>query len=137
MRLRRPFVFLLILGWLLLVLYPNPSLLLRSVGNIKGPDIDTAAVHDLATSLPDDPRLIEQAVLGSIVPYAYDWGAYGVPWYFSTTVEALAAGQGDCKSRAIVFASILKAKGIRGDTITARFLLDLRLTDATTQRAAR
>lgn len=102
----------LILGWLLVALYPNPSLLIRSIGNIKNPDVDAAAVKELAATLPDDPRLVEQAVLERIVPYAYDWQVYGVPWYFPTTTEVLEAGRGDCESRVVVLASLLAAKNI-------------------------
>lgn len=102
----------LIFGWLFVVLYPDPSLLVRSISNIRHPNIDAAAVQGVARSLPDDPILIEQAVLTSIVPYAYDWQVDGVPWYFPDTAEALASQEGDCESRAIVLASILKAKGI-------------------------
>lgn len=102
----------LILGWLLVALYPDPSLLLRSIGNIRAPDVDAAAVQGLAATLPDDPRLIEREVLDRIVPYAYDWQVDGVPWYFPSTAEALASGRGDCESRVVVLASILEAKGI-------------------------
>jgi hypothetical protein len=102
----------LILGWLLVVLYPDPSLLVRSITNITHPNIDAAAVQGIAASLPNDPRLIERAVLTSIVPYAYDWQVDSVPWYFPSTAEALASKRGDCESRAIILASILKAKAI-------------------------
>jgi hypothetical protein len=102
----------LMLGWLLVVLYPDPSLLLRSIANIRHPNIDAAAVQGIAASLPNDPRLIEQAVLTSIVPYASDWQVDSVPWYFPNTSEALASKKGDCESRALILASILKAKGI-------------------------
>ena len=65
-----------------------------------------------ARSLPNNPRLIEAAVEQRIVPYAYDWQVNGVPWYFPTAAEAMREGRGDCESRAIVLASIFKAKGI-------------------------
>jgi hypothetical protein len=103
---------LLILVWVFVVLYPNPAVLVRSIHNIRHPDIDAVAVQDLAKSLPNDPKLIEQAVLDRIVPYEYDWRTMGVPWYFPTTREVLKSGKGDCESRAIVLASILQAKGI-------------------------
>ncbi|MCL5734336.1 MAG: transglutaminase domain-containing protein [Actinobacteria bacterium] len=102
----------LILGWLFVVLYPDPSLLMRSISNIRHPDINAAAVQGIAAGLPDDPRLIEEAVLGRVIPYSYDWQVNSVPWYFPTTSEAVASQRGDCESRALVLASILKAKGI-------------------------
>jgi hypothetical protein len=111
-KLPRLAVFWLLLGWIFLALYPNPSLLVRSINNIQHPDIDAAAVRNLAATLPNDPKLIEQAVLDRIVPYAYDWQVNGVPWYFPTTAEVIKAKRGDCESRAVVLASILKAKGI-------------------------
>ena len=35
-----------------------------------------------------------------------------MPWSFPTAAEAVAAGSGDCESRALVLASVLEAKGI-------------------------
>jgi hypothetical protein len=108
---RRALVFLM-LSWVLVVLYPDPGVLVRSVRNTLRPRVEPQAVVALARSLPDDPRAIEAYVLDRQVPYAYDWQSAGVPWYFPTTSEALRAGRGDCESRALVLASILTAKGI-------------------------
>ena len=105
-------IFALVVCWVFVVLYPDPRILVRSIHNIRHTDIDPAAVQAVAATLPDDPRLIEQAVLDRLVPYQYDWKVNGVPWYFPTTAEVLQAGQGDCESRAVLLASILKAKGI-------------------------
>lgn len=102
----------LALGWAFLVLYPDPSALVRSVQNVRRPPVDARAVAAVAASLSDDPVLIERAVLHELVPYGYDWQVNGLPWYFPTAAEALAAGRGDCESRAVVLASILHAKGI-------------------------
>ena len=98
--------------WTLLVLYPNPLLLARSITQSWTPVIDPAAVRALAATLPDDPAAIEQAVLTRIVPYAVPWDVYGVPWYYPTPAEVLAAGRSDCEGRAVVLASLLAAKGI-------------------------
>ena len=102
----------LLLGWVLVVLYPDPSVLVRSVENIRHPKVDPVAVKSLAATLPDNPLLIEDDVLTRLVPYAYDWQTNGVPWYFPTTAEVLQQKRGDCESRAVLLASILKAKGI-------------------------
>jgi hypothetical protein len=102
----------LALSWVLVILYPDPGALVRSVRHTVHPQIDPAAVGSLAARLPDDPKAIEAYVLDRALPYAYDWQSAGVPWYFPTTREALAAGRGDCESRAVVLASILTAKGI-------------------------
>jgi hypothetical protein len=112
MRFSRPALALLLVLWIAVVLYPDPNVLWNSIQNIRHPDVDAAAVAGLARQLPSDPRLIEAAVQQRIVPYAYDWQVNGVPWYFPTTAQVLRAGRGDCESRAIVLASILKAKGI-------------------------
>lgn len=112
MRLPRCALVFLAFSWVLVALYPDPGVLVRSVRHIARPSVDPEAVADLAARLPDDPRRIEAYVLRRQIPYAYDWQSAGVPWYFPTTREALRAGGGDCESRAVVLASILTAKGI-------------------------
>jgi hypothetical protein len=108
---RRALIFLAF-AWILVMLYPDPGMLLRSIRNTARPQIQPEAVAGLARRLPNDPRAIEAYVLDRQVPYSYDWQSAGVPWYFPTTAEALRAGRGDCESRAVVLASILTAKGI-------------------------
>ena len=108
----RTLIFGLILVWVFFALYPDPSVLVRSIENIRRPNVDPAAVQQLAATLPNDPRVIEQIVLDRLVPYQYDWRVNGVPWYFPTTAEAVAWKRGDCESRAVILASILSAKGI-------------------------
>jgi len=112
MKLPRLALLWLLLGWIFLVLYPDPSVLVRSISNIEHPDVDAASVRSLAATLPNNPQLIEAAVLTRFVPYAYDWQVNGVPWYFPTAAEVVKAKRGDCESRAVLLASILKAKGI-------------------------
>jgi len=102
---------MLLLLWVLLVLYPNPVRLATSVQRLVNPGIDAAAAEPAAAGLPDDPAAIEDSVLKSI-PYSYDWQVYGMPWYFPTVNEVLQAGEGDCKGRALVLASVLEAKDI-------------------------
>jgi hypothetical protein len=102
---------LLIVLWVFLVLYLNPLRLVVSLQRLANPRVDPAAVETLAAGLPSDPAAIEKAVLDS-VPYRYDWEVYAMPWYFPTVDEVLKKGQGDCKARAIVLASVLEAKGI-------------------------
>jgi hypothetical protein len=112
MRFPRVLLLFLTLSWVLVILYPDPSLLVRSVHNLLTVKPDPAAVAGIARRLPNDPKAIEAYVLNHQVPYAYDWQVNGVPWYFPTTAEAIKAGRGDCESRAVVLASILTAKGI-------------------------
>jgi hypothetical protein len=112
MMISRKLRLLIALVFFFFVAYPNPLVLVRSIEHISHPAIDPQAVAPLARTLPNDPRLIEQAVLTRVMPYAYDWQSAGVPWYFPTTREALAQGRGDCESRAVVLASILAYKHI-------------------------
>jgi len=108
---RRSVIFLAV-AWVLVMLYPDPGTLARSIRNTVRPQVQPEAVAALAARLPNDPRAIESYVLDRQVPYSYDWQAAGVPWYFPTTAEAVRAGAGDCESRAVVLAGILTAKGI-------------------------
>jgi hypothetical protein len=112
MRFPRSVLVFLALSWVLVVLYPDPAVLGRSVRNTLAPRPDPAAARAIAARLPNDPRVIETYVLDHVVPYAYDWQSAGVPWYFPTAAEALRSGRGDCESRALALASILTAKGI-------------------------
>lgn len=110
--LRRAAPVLLYVGWVLVVLYPNPALLARSVSHALNPRVDPDAVRLWAEALPDDPASIERQVLDRYVPYAVPWQTHGVPWYFPTTGEVVAQGRGDCQARMLVLASILEAKGL-------------------------
>lgn len=102
---------LLTLLWVLFVLYPNPLNLVASLQRILNPDIDPVSVERLSRGLPSDPVAIESTVLERI-PYRYDWEVYGMPWYFPTVEEVLERGEGDCKARALVLASVFEAKNI-------------------------
>jgi hypothetical protein len=108
---RRALIFLFA-TWMLVMFYPDPGMLVRSVRNTLQPQVQPKEVAAIAARLPKDPRAIEAAVLATQVPYAYDWQTAGVPWYFPTTAEAVRAGAGDCESRAVVLAAVLTAKGI-------------------------
>ena len=108
---RRALIFLFC-AWALVMLYPDPGVLVASVRHTLQPSIQPQAAAAIAARLPNDPRAIEAAVLDRQVPYTYDWQTAGVPWYFPTTAEAVRAGAGDCESRAVVLAAVLTAKGI-------------------------
>ncbi len=98
--------------WALFALYPNPTLLARSVPQGWDPQVDPIAVAAWADELPNDPVHIERQVLDRYVQYSVPWQSYGVPWYFPSTREVVARGSGDCQARALVLASILERKGI-------------------------
>ena len=107
---RRYFPLILML-WILFVLYPNPLNLIISIERIINFNTDPAAVESLLSDLPSDPADIEKAVLARI-PYRHDWELYGMPWYCPTVEQVLEKGEGDCKARALVLASVLQAKNI-------------------------
>jgi hypothetical protein len=103
-----PLIFIL---WIVFVLYPNPLNLIVSIQRVVNFDADPGAVEFLLSDLPSDPVDIEKAVLARI-PYRHDWELYGMPWYCPTVKQVLEKGQGDCKARALVLASVLQARNI-------------------------
>jgi hypothetical protein len=111
MRSSRALVVFLLLSWTLVVLYPDPTVLVRSAHDFLYPRADAAAAAEFAAQLPADPREIEEEVLRRM-PYATDWEVGGVPWRFPTAAQAIAEGTGDCEARAVVLMSVLEAKGI-------------------------
>lgn len=103
-----PLVFIL---WILFVLYPNPLNLIISIQRVRNFDADPNAVEFMLKDLPSDPVDIEKAILARI-PYCHDWVVYGMPWYCPTVEQVLERGEGDCKARALVLASVLEAENI-------------------------
>jgi len=103
-----PLIFIL---WIIFVLYPNPLNFVISLQRVFNFGADPGAVEFMLNDFPSDPVDIEKAVLAGI-PYRHDWEVYNVPWYCPTVEEVLERGVGDCKSRAMVLASILEAKNI-------------------------
>jgi len=103
-----PLIFIL---WILFVLYPNPLKLPMSIHRFMNPDVNPDAVEFMLNDLPSDPVAIEKAVLAGI-SYRLDWELYGMPWYFPAAEEVVERGEGDCKARALVLASVLEAKNI-------------------------
>jgi hypothetical protein len=102
---------LIFILWIVFVLYPNPLNLIVSIQRVVNFDADPGAVESLLSDLPSDPVDIEKAVLARI-PYRHDWELYGMPWYCPTVKQVLEKGQGDCKARALVLASVLQARNI-------------------------
>jgi len=103
-----PLIFIL---WLLFVLYPNPLNLIISIQRVLNFNADPGAVESMLNDLPSDPADIEKAILAGI-PYRHDWEVYSMPWYCPTIEQVLERGEGDCKARALVLASVLEAKNI-------------------------
>jgi len=107
---RRYFPLILIL-WILFVLYPNPLNVIISIQRVNDFDADPGAVEPMLDDFPADPVDIEKAVLARI-PYRHDWEVYGMPWYCPTVEQVVERGEGDCKSRALILASVLEAKNV-------------------------
>ncbi|HUW46009.1 MAG TPA: transglutaminase domain-containing protein [Dehalococcoidia bacterium] len=107
---RRYFPLMFIL-WIIFVLYPNPLNFIISVQRLFNFDVDPGAVGFMLNDFPSDPVDIEKAVLARI-SYRHDWELYSMPWYFPTIEQVLERGEGDCKARALVLASVLEAKNI-------------------------
>jgi hypothetical protein len=103
-----PLIFIL---WILFVLYPNPINIILSIQRVINFDADPIAVELIVNDFPSDPADIEKEILARI-PYSYDWELYGMPWYCPTIEQVLLRSEGDCKARALVFASVLEAKNI-------------------------
>jgi hypothetical protein len=101
--------FILILFWSIFVLYPRPWLLGISIYRLYTPPVNSAAVAPIAKDLVNSsPEEIEQVVY-QLLPYAFDWQVYNMPWYFPTLEESLENSKGDCKARFLLFASLLEA----------------------------
>jgi hypothetical protein len=109
--LRRLVVVSLIALWVGAVVYPDPRPLVTSLARLKTPPVEAAPVAGVAATLPDDYRAIEKFSL-DYVEYQPAWIVYGLPWYFPTVQEVVHDKAGDCQARALLFASILQAKGM-------------------------
>jgi hypothetical protein len=109
--LRRVLVVFFIMLWIGAVVYPDPRPLFTSIARLETPPVDGTAVAGLASTLPNDYHVIENYSL-DYVQYESAWTVYRLPWYFPTIQEVLRDRAGDCQARALLFASILEAKGM-------------------------
>ncbi len=108
---KRALIALAVVLWVGAVVYPDPRPFISSIGRLREPPIDAGAVSDLAASLPDDYKTIDDFAV-SYVSFAPAWDVYGLPWYFPTVAEVVRDRAGDCQARAVLLASILEAKGL-------------------------
>ena len=113
------FSFFYLIIWTLLVFYPQPFDLVKSVYRVfnhpTNPETEELVFFlENFSSINFCPREIEKFVLNNF-PYDYDWNVYGMPWYFPTTEEALKNRKGDCKSHFIVIASAFEKFNIPYD----------------------
>lgn len=73
--------------------------------------VDPTILEMVPQPVPQTAREIE-AYVKRLVPWTADWQVYGLPWYFPTPREAVAARRGDCEAEAVVLASLLAARGL-------------------------
>ncbi len=104
-------IIVMLLIWAFFVCYPNPYIFIRNFIRYAKFPVDPLIIEFINEDIPNDPNEIEIFVR-KLIKYEYDWKNYGVPWYVPSALDAVERQKGDCESRAIVFASILKAKNI-------------------------
>ncbi len=93
-----------------LSLYPNPTHLTVTIYRVFYPPIDPylEEIGYIAEKFNGmSPREIEKYIK-LVIPYRYDWETYNLPWYFPTVEEAVAKREGDCKTRMVIFSSVLE-----------------------------
>lgn len=125
-RWRCPVKALLFLAVLVLVLFPHPVYLARQVAHLA----DTEALiqpelpfiaginREIDALLPAQPtqaqelKAVERYVYTAI-PYAFDWEVWANLDYWPTAAEVWARRREDCDGRAVLTASILRARGFK------------------------
>lgn len=118
--LSRLLVLLLVILWIGAVMYPNPGKFVVSLERLRHPPIDAQSATAFAAGLPNDYKAIESFTL-NYVQYRTSWALYDSPWYYPTLKQVIADRAGDCEGRALLFASILQAKGM---PYTMRYSMD-------------
>jgi hypothetical protein len=116
----------------IVVLYPHLGLLLRQVQHLRDvesliqPELPELAAMNreidaqLATNTlrRDEFKAVERYVYQR-VPYKYDWINWGNLDYWPTTAEVLERRREDCDGRAVLAASLLRARGFKTAHIVA------------------
>ncbi len=116
--------FLLLAAVILFVLYPNPGLFIRQLGHYLDtesliqpnlaamPEINREIDQLLATNAPalTEFKAVERYVYRRI-PYQYDWHGWWNLDYWPTAAEVWERKREDCDGRAVLAASILRARG--------------------------
>jgi len=141
MRLARlPLVWRLHVKWLLLglvtvfALFPHPVLLVRHVQHVRNIEAliqpDLPQISDINREIDaklnpnatrkEQFRAVERWVYEHI-HYEYDWSNWGNLDYWPTAAETLERQREDCDGRAVVAASLLRARGFK----TAHILANL------------
>lgn len=122
---RVPIKLALFVTVLALVLFPNPSLLVRQVHRLAdleamidphAPELEplVAQLHGQTTTRPASPaemRKRVQMLVCAVLPYDWDWEIWSAVDYVPTVAEALERGREDCDGRAVLAASLLRRLG--------------------------
>lgn len=117
---------------IIVVLYPHLGLLVRQIRHLRDaesliqPELPELAAMNreidaqLATNTlrRDEFKAVERYVYQR-VPYKYDWINWGNLDYWPTTAEVLERRREDCDGRAVLAASLLRARGFRTAHIVA------------------
>lgn len=132
--LRWPIKWLILALVALLVLYPNPALLVRHVGHVRTldalPDPDDPALAQVAARFdafladgqladPQDPGLLRavQDFVHQEVPYQWDWQVWGVADYVPTLAEVIAGDAEDCDGRAVLATALLRTRNVNAQIV--------------------
>lgn len=116
----------------LFALYPHPRLALKQLDHFRHiesliqPDLPGIAEINRKLdgqlreqgSRRDEFKTVERFVY-NLIPYEYDWYNWGNLDYWPTTAEVLARKREDCDGRAVLAASILRARGFKSARIVA------------------
>lgn len=117
---------------MVIVLFPRVPLLLKHVQHLRNvesliqpelPEIaamnrEIDALLSTNASRRDEFKIVERYV-HQRVPYKYDWLNWGNLDYWPTTAEVLERQREDCDGRAVLAASILRARGFQTAQIVA------------------
>lgn len=117
----------LVLGFVVLgVLFPLPGRLWRHIQHARNsetlilPDHPAVApvlaeyeayLHEAQPVDELDFLAVTEAFVYRRVPYSYDWENWGVVEYLPTAVEVIERGTEDCDGRAVLAATLLRARG--------------------------
>ena len=122
----------LLAGVSIVVLYPRFDLLLRHVQHLR--DVETLIQPDLPEIAAMNREIDAQLATNTLrrdafkaverfvyqrVPYKYDWLNWGNLDYWPTTAEVLERKCEDCDGRAVLAASLLRARGFKTAQIVA------------------
>jgi hypothetical protein len=122
-------LFVVVLG---AVLFPNPVLLVRQIGHFRNHDAliepNMAAMKDInaeidklmpTNAVPKDEFKVVERYIYRTIKYQYDWYNWLNADYWPTATEVWQRKREDCDGRAVLAASILRARGYTNAMLVA------------------